>query len=86
MVLNYFFSIFCTTFTDKNLTKIPLIKTDNTIYFSALLAANPSLANAAPGSLVVVASPSSSSNPNSQLLQVFVVGGASSNDQVQIIF
>ena len=39
------------------------------------MAANPSLANAAPGSLVVVASPSSSSNPNSQLLQVFVVGG-----------
>jgi hypothetical protein len=41
---------------------------------SALLAANPSLANAAPGSLVVVASPSSSSNPNSQLMHVFVLG------------
>ena len=41
----------------------------------ALLAANPSLANAAPGSLVVVASPSSSSNPGSQILQVFVLGG-----------
>jgi len=45
------------------------------IFFSALLAANPSLANAAPGSYVIVASPSSVSNPASQLLQVYVVGG-----------
>ncbi len=42
---------------------------------TALLAANPSLANAAPGSLVVVASPNGYSTDNdSQVLQVFVVG------------
>jgi hypothetical protein len=41
----------------------------------ALLAANPSLANASPGSLVVVASPSPNiSSPNAQLLQVYMVG------------
>ena len=44
----------------------------------ALLAANPGLANAAPGSLVVVASPASPANPavssaNAQLLEVFMV-------------
>lgn len=40
----------------------------------ALLAANPNLANAAPGSLVVVASPASPqiSSPNAQLLEVFI--------------
>ena len=46
-------------------------------FFPALLAANPSLANAAPGSYVIVASPSSASNPASQVLQIFVVGGPS---------
>ena len=42
----------------------------------ALLAANPGLANASPGSLVVVASPASPqiTSPNAQLLQVFMVG------------
>lgn len=42
----------------------------------ALLAANPALANASPGSLVVVASPASPqvASPNAQLLQVFMVG------------
>lgn len=45
----------------------------------ALLAANPGLANATPGSLVVVASPSGlSSDTDAQVLQVFVVG--ESND------
>jgi len=41
----------------------------------ALLAANPGLANATPGSLVVVASPASPqvSSPNAQLLEVFMV-------------
>ena len=41
----------------------------------ALLAANPGLANATPGSLVVVASPASPqvSSPNAQLLEVYMV-------------
>ncbi len=51
-------------------------KSNNLILPPALLAANPSLAKATPGSLVVVASPSSPqvSAANAQLLEVFMVG------------
>lgn len=49
----------------------------------ALLAANPGLANASPGSLVVVASPASPqvASPNAQLLQVFMVGDEQDNNE-----
>ena len=55
----------------------------------ALLAANPGLANASPGSLVVVASPASPqiTSPNAQLLQVFMVGPdqGGTHNQVEVV-